>query len=272
MSDNRNLPVDISKKWEEQATKAAAEIPATGGTFLSTKGGILTFGEEKMPGNQVCVIVLDAILENTAYEGKYGPDSKQPPRCYAFGRLDEQKEMAPHPSMDAFPDYFVPQSESCATCPLNEYGSAETGRGKACKNRARLAILPAGYYMPKRNSKDMDLEIFTDPAHFKTADIAQLKLPVLSVKNYFKFVSDVAATHRRPPHGVIARVFIEPDEKAQFKVCFEMLEVVPNEIAEIIMERHDAQMAAKIGGYQPPQEKDQQQQNKPAGLRGLRRA
>lgn len=266
-----NLPVDISKKWEAQAQQAAAEIPATGGTFLSTKAGVLKFGDEVMPGNQVCVIIMDAILENTAYAGKFDPNDKQPPVCYAFGRIDEQKEMAPHPSMELHPEYFVPQSESCATCPLNEYGSADTGRGKACQNRARLALLPAGYFMPKGRSRtEFDLELFNDPKHFQTADIAYLKLPVLSVKNYFKFVGDVAAAQHRPPWGVIARVWLEPDEKAQFKVHFEMLENVPDELAEIIMARHDQQMEAKIGGYQPPDPKDQQQA-KPGSLRGLRR-
>lgn len=265
-----NALVDISKKWEAAAEVASAEIPATGGQFLSTKGGTLKFGEETMPGNQACVIILDAILENTAYEGKFDSDNKMPPRCYAFGRLSEQKEMAPHESMEAFPDYFIPQSDACGTCALNEYGSAETGRGKACQNRARLALIPAGFYTPKRGSRDFDLEYFTEADHFKTADVAYLKLPVLSVKNYFKFVNDVAASHRRPPYGVIARVFIEPDEKAQFKVCFEALEVVPDELAEIIMERNAQQIEAKIGGYQPPQEKPAGE-NKAGSLKGLRR-
>lgn len=263
--------VDISKKWEAAAEKAAAEIPATGNTFLSTKGGILTFGDEVMPGNQACVIVLDAILENTAYEGKFDPDNKMPPRCYAFSRLDQQDSMAPHESMEKFPEYFIPQSDSCGTCPLNEYGSADTGRGKACQNRVRLTLLPSGYYSPKRGSRDFDLELYEDPDHFKTADVAQMKLPVMSGKNYFKFVNDVAAAHRRPPYGVIARVFIEPDANAQFKVCFEMLEVVPDELAEIIMARHEAQLEAKIGGYQPPQEKDKAPQAQKGSLRGLRR-
>ncbi len=265
-----NLPVDISKKWEEQADVATAEIPAQGGSFISTKGGVLTFGDEVMPGQQVCVIILDAILENTAYADKYDPDQKAPPICYAFGRLSEQKEMAPDPSMEAFPDYFVPQAESCAVCPMNEYGSADTGRGKACQNRARLALIPAGFFTPKRGSRDFALELFTDAEHFKTADVAYLKLPVLSVKNYFKFVSDVAASHRRPPHGVIARVFLEPDPKSQFKVCFEMIEEVSDELAEIIMTRHASQMETKIGGYQPPEKKEEVA--KVAGsLRGLRR-
>jgi hypothetical protein len=265
-----NALVDINKKWEAQAQKAVAEVPASGGTFLSIKGGILTFGDIVMPGNQVCVVILDAILENTAYEGKYDPDNKAPPICYAFSRLDGQKDMAPHPSMENFPDYFVPQSESCATCPLNEYGSADTGRGKACQNRARLALLPAGTFMPKPRSRDFDLDIYTDAAHYQTADIAHIKLPVLSVKNYFKFVNDVAAAHNRPPHGVIARIFVEPDPKAQFKICFEMLEKVPDELAEIVMARNEEAMAQKIGGYQPPS--PQAETTKPAGsLRGLRR-
>lgn len=266
-----NLPVDISKKWEVAAEAAAAEIPATGGTFISTKGGILSFGEEVMPGNQICVIILDAILENTAYEGRFDADNKQPPRCYAFGRLADQKEMAPHESMEAYPDYFIPQAESCAVCPLNEYGSAETGRGKACQNRARLALIPAGFYTAKGRSRtDFELEYFTDPEHYRTADIAYLKLPVLSVKNYFKFVNDVAASHRRPPYGVIARITVVPDAKAQFKVEFEMLEEVPDELAEIVMARNAQQIEAKIGGYQPPQEKPTQEK-KAGSLKGLRR-
>lgn len=266
-----NALVDISKKWEAAADKAAAEVPATGGNFLSTKGGILTIDDERMPGNQVCVIIMDALLENTAYAGKYDPDNRAPPVCYAFGRLDEQKDMAPHESMEKFPEYFVPQSDSCSTCPLNEYGSADTGRGKACQNRVRLALLPAGFYDFKGKSKtEFELEYFQDPDHFKTADIAYLKLPVTSGKNYFKFVSDVAASHRRPPYGVIARVYLEQDESNQFKVCFEMLEEVPDELAEIVMTRHETQLEAKIGGYQPPQEKAAPA-GKPGSLKGLRR-
>ncbi len=265
-----NALVDISKKWEAAAEVAAAEIPATGGQFLSTKSGTLKFGEETMPGNQACVIILDAILENTAYEGKFDPDNKAPPRCYALGRLSEQKDMAPHESMEQFPDYFIPQSDKCATCALNEYGSAETGRGKACQNRARLALIPAGFYTPKKGSRDFDLEVFTDPDHYRTADVAYLKLPVLSVKNYFKFVSDVAATYSRPPFGVIARIYLEPDGKAQFKVCFEALEKIPDELAEIVMSRNEQQIEAKICGYQPPQEKPEGEK-RGGSLKGLRR-
>ncbi len=78
------------------------------------------------------------------------------------------------------------------------------------------------------------------------------------------------ASHRRPPYGVIARITVVPDAKAQFKVEFEMLEEVPDELAEIVMARNAQQVEAKIGGYQPPQEKPQQEK-KAGSLKGLRR-
>ena len=38
---------------------------------------------------------------------------------------------------------------ACATCPMNEYGSArDGGRGKACKNMRDIYLLRSGEYMP----------------------------------------------------------------------------------------------------------------------------
>lgn len=258
--------VNYNEQWAKQAEQYAAEEQLTGGTFLSTRGGTLSFGEEVMPGNQVCVIILDAVKENTLYAGDYDPDAAQAPVCYAFGRGAE--EMAPHPSMQNDPDYFQPQSDVCATCPHNEWGSADKGRGKACQNRRRLALIPAGFYMPKRGSRDFDLELFDDPKHFQTADIAFIKLPVMSVKTWAKYVNQLSASIRRPPHGVITRLYLEPDPKSQFRVNFEMIEEVPDSLAAIIMARHEEATSAVIQGYQPPGE---QEEAAPKGsLRGLR--
>jgi hypothetical protein len=68
--------------------------------------------------------------------------------------------MGPHPSMQADAN-FQPQSDLCKTCEHNQWGSADKGRGKACQNRRRLTMIPAGVFMPKRGSRDFDLEIFT---------------------------------------------------------------------------------------------------------------
>jgi len=181
----------------EMAARYAEQEQLSGGTFLSTRGGTLSFGDTVMPGNQACVIVLDAVKENTYYPDDFDPDTPAAPRCYAFGR--DNDVMGPHPSMQLDLNYFKPQAVDCSGCSFNEWGSADKGRGKACQNRRRLALVPAGYYSPKRGSRDFDLEIFTDPDHYKKSDIAFIKLPVLSVKNWSKYVTQIANSIHRTP-------------------------------------------------------------------------
>lgn len=242
-------------KYDEQFAQMAQQYAGTeraGGDFLSTKGGVLTFDGEALPGNQMCVILLDIVRERTYYTTKYSADADQnlPPVCYAFGRSDE--EMAPHASMQADLTYFQPQHHECMTCPMNEWGTADTGRGKACSERRRMAILPAGYYVPKRGSRDFDLHMFDEIEHYQTADIAFLKLPVTSVKDYARYVTQLSSSHRRPPLGVITRVYLEPDPKTQFRVKFEMLELLPDDMFETIMERHEEAKNSIVFGYPPP--------------------
>lgn len=257
--------VNFDKAWAEQAQVYAAQEKLVGGTFISARGGQLTIGEEVLPGNQMAVVVLDMVNENTLYQGKFDPDNRMPPICYAFGRSAE--EMAPHATMQTDLTYFKPQSADCPACPNNAWGSADQGRGKACQNRRRLALIPAGYYQPRRGSRDMDLELFSDPKHFQSADIAYAKLPVTSVTPWSKYVNQVAANFQRPPHGVVTRVWLEPDAKTQFKWCFEVIEEVPDVLAAAIMARHDQAVRQVIQGYQVPQE---QPAVANGSLRGLR--
>lgn len=260
--------VNYDEAWAAQATAAAADEPVAANAFLSTRGGILRYGEEEMPGNQACVIILDMVKENTFYGEKYDPDNAAAPLCYAFGRGAE--EMGPHPSMQIDLEYFQPQHESCEGCPMNMWGTADTGKGKACQNRRRLAVIPAGAYIGKRGSRDFDLDLFTDPKDFISSEVAFIKLPVMSVKDWAKYVLQLSAGPRRPPHGVYTRMFLEPDPKSQYRVHFEMVEEVPNELAAILMERHAQAVAAPFQGYRPPEAKDAAP---PAStLKGLRRA
>lgn len=266
--------VNYDQVWAQQAEKHAAEEQLTSGAVLSTRGGTLSVGDEVLPGNQACVIVLDSLRENTYYADKFNPDLPAAPICYAFGRGPEaEEEMAPHESMQVDLHYFKPQAQDCKTCQWNEWGSADKGRGKACQNRRRLALIPAGFYSPKRGSRDFDLEIFNDPKHFQTADIVFAKLPVLSVKNWAKYVNQIATNFHRPPHGVITRLFLEPDAQAQYKLDFEMIEEVPNDLAQIIMDRHEAALKQTIQGYKPPEERAPAHTANPrdGSLRGFRR-
>lgn len=268
-----NALVPISERWAEQAQQAQHEEPVGEGLFVSLKSGVMSVNDEELPGNQMYVVIIDHYRENTYFEGRYDPDVKAPPKCYAFARGADGDDMGPHESMQlslAPEGYFEPQNDVCRTCPKNEWGTADTGRGKACQNRRRLVLLPAGYCEPKKGSRDFDVRLFTDAAHYQTADEAMLKLPVTSSKEFSKYVSQLGAQFQRPPHGVITRIFVEPDPKTQFRVGFEMVEEVPDDLAQIIMDRNAVCREREWRGYQPPSD-DAPQPRQAGSLRGVGR-
>lgn len=247
--------VDWEKEMQQQAEIAAGAQRSSGGggKFISAKSGVLSFDDSPLPGNQMAVIILADVIENSWYEGAYDPNTPASPKCFAFAH--DEEDLEPHEAVDKDP-YFERQNDVCATCPRNEWGSAPTGRGKDCKNVMRLAVIPAGQYKGKGTGRNQtfDLELFDDETHFSKAEVAFMKVPVMSVKNYSKFVKAIAADMRRPPHGVITNIYIEPDPKSQFKVMFELIDVVDGDLLPIIMKRHAAEKASIDFPYQPPQE------------------
>jgi len=243
-------------KWDEKLAAMAQEYASgehVGGDFLSLKGGVLLFQDEPMPGNQILCVILDAVTERTYYDTKYEAGGENlPPRCYAFGRAGDKTPLAPHPSMQADLEYFIPQNDECATCPHNEFGTSNTGRGKACSERRRLALLPAGYFTPRKGSRDFDAHLIEDVAHYEAADIALLKLNVMSVKDWARYVTTLSSAEHLPPMAVITRIYVEPDPKSQFRVKFEMVDKLPAEYYEVIMARHEEAKNGIIFGYTPP--------------------
>lgn len=135
---------------EELAKLAGASTGLTdsggGGKFFSLRAGVLQFDDAALPGNQMCVIVASWCLENVYYEEAFDADNRTPPTCFAFCKdPDAKDEMTPPDIVDEEED-FERQSDLCKTCEKNEWGSARQGRGKACSNRRRLALIPAGTY------------------------------------------------------------------------------------------------------------------------------
>lgn len=209
-----------------------------GGRFFSTRAGVLQFDDTALPGNQMCVIIAAWCLENVYYEEAFDADNRTPPTCFAFCKdPDEKDEMGPPDIVDK-EDVFTRQSDTCADCEKNQWGSAERGRGKACGNRRRLACLPAGTYKPIGRGGGFDLELIEDEDHFRTADAAYLKVPVTSGKAFDSYVRDVAEQLKRPLFAVYTRVYLTPDPKSQFKVNFELIEPVSNEMLPALMDRY----------------------------------
>lgn len=194
-------------KWDAELANLAAAAVRTeehvgaGSNAIKLAGGRMTFKGAEVPGNKMNVVIVDHCLENAFYKGKYDPSNPTTPVCYAFGR--ENKGMAPHA------DSPEPQSKECNGCPNNEYGSADTGKGKACKNIHRLAIITQG---------DLD--------DVEAAEVAFLKPPPTSGKAWAGYVRQLAEVLKRPPLGVITEISVIPDAKSQFICQFKLIEKI----------------------------------------------
>lgn len=254
-------------KWDEELAKqaeiaASMEESAGGGQFFSTRGGQLSWQDAPLPGNEMAVIILDHIFETVYYEGRYDPDTPQSPVAFAFGR--DEKELRWHENSD--PEFA---GELCHESDVCQWGSADTGKGKAARETRRLAMIPAGQF-----DRNGDFEMYDDPDHYATTTVGFMKLPVTSVKGFANFVKQVAGALKRPPFGIIARVAVVPDPKTQFKVVFETLDKVPDELMATIMERREEVMATIDFPYQRDEEEEAPRSRaakKPAARRSRRK-
>lgn len=254
-------------RWDEElarqaAAAAAVEESTATGQFFSLKGGQLTFNDMPLPGNQMAVVILDGILENVKYEGDYDPDNVQSPTCFAFGRVE--KEMQPHKIVIESGNSLAGASGQCAGCDHNQWGSADKGRGKSCRNTRRLAMVPAGTFDDRGR-----FEPFEDEDQTASAAIAYMRLPVTSVTGYAAFVKQVTGALKRPPHTIFTKVSVMPDPKNQFRVNFEPIAKVPDSLIETLMARHEEAKGAIDFPYSLPEdEAPAQKRGKPAPARG----
>jgi len=216
--------------------KRATEVERPQGSTIGLKAGQLTYQGTAVPGNKLDCIIISSTHANLYYGGvDYDPDKLSNPVCFAYAELEG--DLAPHPESSK------PQHETCKGCPQNEFGSATKGKGKACKNSRHLVLIPAS----------------TTAEDVATAEMAVLKLPVTSVKNYGQYVNKCATLYSRPPLGVITTISTVPDPKSQFKVTFQSGELVDGGMigpllgkigdAEKLVERvYDAPQDAPVEG------------------------
>lgn len=256
---------DWRAEMAKSAQKAAeAEQSSGGGKFFSMKAGTLKFDDVELPGNQIACVIVHGVYENVYYTAKYDPDNKTPPTCFAFWDPetgeDPDQEMAPHEDVDKDDEgyeVFERQSDLCSTCPHNEWGSAEKGKGKACSNRRRLAVIPAGAYKSLGKNKGFDLTMFEDPEDFKKADLAYMKLPVMSVKNYSSYVREVNEQLNKPLWAVFTNIEVVPDDRSQYKLEFELIDEVPDELMDVIFKKHKDAIDEIAFPYRPPAEDEE---------------
>ena len=232
------LPTTYDERLAKMAQGVASrEANSVGGEFFTLSGGILKFGGNPVPGNQAGVVILDHIFENVYYSGKYDPNSPSAPMCYAFAV--EENDLAPHPNVV---QAGLSQHETCHGCPMNEWGTADLGRGKACRNTRCLALLQAGSFDQGGCGNIFDLT--SDPEALSKAQVGFLKLPVTSVKPFAGYVQQLATSLKRPPVGVVSRVKVVPDAKTQFRVQIDAIMPVPSELIGVVLAKMEEVQAA----------------------------
>ena len=193
--------------WEQEVANAAkkqSQAPKTGGgdrVYISTKGGIMMVGDRKVTGNKLDAVILDFAYVNAYYDKAYNPKELSSPKCFALDRVKDK--LAPHK------DAEEAQSELCATCPNNEWGSkGDGGNGKACGNKLRVSLIPAS---------DLGKNI-------ADADIVYLMLPPTSVKGFGAFYKEECCDEEgdpvKPTYMFTTTVELQPDANTQFKILF----------------------------------------------------
>jgi hypothetical protein len=198
-----------------------------GSKYISTRGGVLSVNNSPIPGNRMAVVVIDSMLENAYYEGDFDPDEPKPPTCYAFGR--DVATMAPHEKVVAA---GAQESDACKNCPKNQWGSADKGRGKACKNIARIAVVMAGQYVGDTGNK---LKLLDDPDYYRKAEVYMMKLPVTSVGAFAAFVKQVREAWGGDLIQIATKVSVVPDPKSQYKVTFEAISELNKSLMPAVM-------------------------------------
>lgn len=186
------------------ATRAVAKQAASsGGKMINTAGGRWKIDGKPIKSTNVDFIILDNILVNALYEGSFDPNNPASPICFAMGR--DLEDMAPHK------DSTKPQHKTCDGCPKNDWGSADTGRGKACKNTIRLAVVP-----PDSMSNNA----------VEKAEIHYLSVPPTSTKNWASYTEELADEHEAQALTAVTNIELEASDKGGFLFLFTFVEKI----------------------------------------------
>lgn len=182
----------VKQQLALQQQKAAAL--QTGPNLISFKGGQLIVDGIPIPRGEAEVYVLAQQAERAFYAEEFDSSKPQVPACYSFD-LE-----APHP------DSSAPQHEQCLDCPQNEWGSASRGRGKACRESTRVAVVPA-------------------TAPLETAPMYQCSFPITSVGSVKEFLGRCAQSGKLSGEFK-TRLKVVPDPRSFFKASLTPLQTV----------------------------------------------
>jgi hypothetical protein len=177
------LPAEVREMLAKQVATDIERLGATGG-----KDSIRITQDKKfeMPDGQhldeLDVIIVDFVYRNEYYLGNFNRKQISPPACFAISDTSTDLSASENSPMR--------QSDSCAVCQQNQFGSSPSGDGKACKNTVFLAVLP--------------------PDATDDTPVWVIKSSPTAVKHFNGYVSKVARTAQVPVSAVTTKLFFDP--------------------------------------------------------------
>jgi len=166
-STGKGLVVSWQQALADNAQKGKSpKEKALTGDYISIKGGRFSLGGVKIglegKGFELDCVVIAWIFEKAYYDTDYVEGETSAPACAALSY--DEDELIP------FEDAPAVQCDNCADCWANEWESG-TGKGKACADRRRLALIVAG------KNDEMELKL--------------LNIPPTSLKNWKAYINDL---------------------------------------------------------------------------------
>jgi hypothetical protein len=203
----------LEAKFSADVANVTARINQPQGNTIGIRNSKFTYKQEVI-GRTMVAIAVDFVHAQTWYDEAFDPDNPSPPACHALSVDGE--------AMQPFSESPNKQNDYCDGCPLDAWGSADVGRGKACSQQYKIALIAAG---PGET--------------LATCEMAIITAPPTSIKNWDNYVKQIAKEAKRPPYAVFTRFAF--DENAEHPVLtFELERLVDNvEDASAIMERLD---------------------------------
>lgn len=238
-------------KWDEELAARAKAGSATAGSAagtsksINTKSGIFTI-DGQSAGQTLRCIILEGVLENAYYgpDGDYDPDNPRSPVSFAIGQPGQKAdELVWHE--DSLPEHA---GTLCKDTDINQWGSAEKGRGKATKNVARLMVIAAD---------DLD--------DIAGAEARRLKVPVTSVKNWAAYVKQLSALKGWPTLAVVTEITLTPHPKWQFEMNFRHVEDVDGDLIGDLLAKEEATRDDLTRPYSKQSEEEEEAQPARAG-------
>jgi hypothetical protein len=198
----------------------------------------------------VVIVKASPYVSRIYYKDKYTEDSDEAPDCFS---LDGER---PDPSVDN------PPGQTCAMCPMNEWGSKVSEvsgkKVKACASARRVAVLPAA----EMRSKD---EI-PDPEVLRNEDaggLMLLRVPTTAMADLKAYAAEIK--RRVPGHNynmIVTRLAFDPDVSYPKPVFKPLRKLTESELA-VVAEMADKDRLQEIlmpqggvGGGSAPAEQE----------------